>query len=265
MSKDSIVPRLVGALAGIAGAVVALALVLPAQAHTVLAQGSVLAQNSVLAQGSVPAGRITTIAGGVGGPGQADQIAFFNPCALVSDGGVTYLTDESPALGGMIRRIIDSTDKLTTIMESNGVGSSPDGSSAAGSNRDVSCGVAIDHSGNVLFSERGGDATASRNRIRVVASTSGTFYGQQMKAAHVYTIAGTGTVGDAGDGGPATDAELNNPAGIAVDAAGNIVVADTGKRRHPRDRRGDRDVLRHLDDGGRHLYRGGRRDAGRLR
>jgi hypothetical protein len=43
----------------------------------------------------------------------------------------------------------------------------------------------------------------------------------------ITTIAGNGTSGHRGDGGPATDAQLNAPRGIAVDAAGNVYVADS--------------------------------------
>ena len=45
------------------------------------------------------------------------------------------------------------------------------------------------------------------------------------------TVAGTGEAGDAPDGGPATQTVLNGPEGIAVDAAGNLFLADTGRVR----------------------------------
>ena len=44
----------------------------------------------------------------------------------------------------------------------------------------------------------------------------------------ITTVAGNGTAGFSGDGGPATAAELNDPAGVAVDAAGDLFIADTG-------------------------------------
>ncbi len=86
-------------------------------------------------------------------------------------------------------------------------------------------GVAFDGSGNVLLADSG------NNRIRVIAAASGTFYGQPMALAHIYTVAGNGTAGFSGDGGPATAAELRAPAAVVADAAGNLVIADTGNNR----------------------------------
>jgi uncharacterized protein (TIGR03437 family) len=75
-------------------------------------------------------------------------------------------------------------------------------------------GIAVDHSGNVYFAE------AANNRVRKVG-TDGS----------IQTIAGTGVAGFAGDGGPAAAAELSQPYGLAIDAAGNLYIADLGNAR----------------------------------
>jgi len=85
--------------------------------------------------------------------------------------------------------------------------------------------VTVGAAGNVLI------ADSSNNRIRVVAGSNGTFYGIAMTAGRIYTIAGNGTAGFSGDGGPATSAEFNIPQSVAVDAAGNALIADTYNNR----------------------------------
>jgi hypothetical protein len=86
-------------------------------------------------------------------------------------------------------------------------------------------GVALDGAGNLVIADTG------NSRVRVVAAATGTFYGQAMTAGHVYTVAGDGTRGYFGDGGSATAAELNDPQGVVVDKAGNLVIADTVNNR----------------------------------
>jgi len=49
--------------------------------------------------------------------------------------------------------------------------------------------------------------------------------------ADITTVAGTGSMGDSGDGGLATSAELNRPRGIAVDSNGDLYIADTGNHK----------------------------------
>jgi hypothetical protein len=85
--------------------------------------------------------------------------------------------------------------------------------------------VAVDGSGNLVIADNGD------SRVRVVAVGNGTFYGQAMKAGDIYTVAGDGDVGYNGDGIPAGTAELNSPEGVAVDGAGNLVIADTNNSR----------------------------------
>jgi NHL repeat len=83
--------------------------------------------------------------------------------------------------------------------------------------------VAVDAAGNVLIS--------GFDQIQVLAESTGTFYQQPMTAGDLYTIAGTGTLGFSGDGGPATAADLGDPAGIALDQKGNVLIADTDNNR----------------------------------
>ena len=104
-------------------------------------------------------------------------------------------------------------------------GYSGDGGPAASAKLWRSAGVAVDAAGNLVIADTYND------RVRVVAAKTGTFYGKAMTAGDIYTIAGTGTAGYSGDGGPAASAELNLPQGVAVDAAGNLVIADTGNSR----------------------------------
>ena len=82
-------------------------------------------------------------------------------------------------------------------------------------------GVAADRAGNLVITDSG------NSRVRVVAGTTGTFYGQAMTAGNIYTIVGNGTAGNAGDGGPAAAGRDGDPWGVAVDAAGNVVFADS--------------------------------------
>jgi hypothetical protein len=85
--------------------------------------------------------------------------------------------------------------------------------------------VAVDGAGNLVIADTG------NQRVRVVAAATGTFYGQPMTAGDIYTVAGDGTPGFSGDGGPATSAELWDPSWVAVDGAGNLLINDGGNGR----------------------------------
>lgn len=76
-------------------------------------------------------------------------------------------------------------------------------------------GAAIDANGNVYIADTG------THRIRRVDAVTG----------QVTTIAGTGESGFTGDGGPAGEAQLDRPQGVAVDEDGNVYIGDTGNRR----------------------------------
>lgn len=85
--------------------------------------------------------------------------------------------------------------------------------------------VTPDRAGNLLVADDAAD------RVGVIAGTTGRFYGRAMTAGKLYELAGTGTAGFSGDGGPADKAKLNAPGAVTEDAAGNVVIGDTGNRR----------------------------------
>src|SRR5215471_6018767 len=169
---------------------------------------------------AAPAGTITTVAGGVGGPARATAVALF-ACGVASQHGSLFVAD-----GPAVRRVA-ANDQLTTPAGTGvGIGPADSGGLATGSNLDT-CAVAADGAGNLLIAEQ------NHLQVSVVAATSGSFYGQAMTAGHLYPVAGGGLkLGGIGDGGPATKAELGQKAGgVRADANGNLVLADSSFNR----------------------------------
>jgi sugar lactone lactonase YvrE len=91
------------------------------------------------------------------------------------------------------------------------LGYNGDGELATSAELNGSVQMAMDTNGNVYL------ADGYNHRIRKVFASTGT----------IATVAGNGTSGYSGDGGPAIDAELENPNGVAIDAAGNIYISDS--------------------------------------
>ncbi|HLK47056.1 MAG TPA: IPT/TIG domain-containing protein [Bryobacteraceae bacterium] len=160
-------------------------------------------------------GTITTIAGnGTGGfagnnhPGS--QAQFDNPTGLVLDGaGNLYIADSS---NHVVRLITPgTTGTVQAFAGNNTAGYLGDGGPAGAAELDNPTGLAIDAAGNIYV------ADANSGVIRKVTPGGGS----------ISTVAGTGSNGYSGDGGKATQAMLNHPHGVAVDAAGNIYIADT--------------------------------------
>ena len=87
--------------------------------------------------------------------------------------------------------------------------------------------------------------TGSNNVVREVVKATG----------DIITVAGNGTAGYSGDGGPATAAELNGANSVAVDSAGDLFIADTGQQRDPRGGQGDRRHHHHRRQRHRRLQR----------
>jgi hypothetical protein len=177
-----------------------------------------------LRAGPAAAGVISDVAGGVGGPAKATKVILGGACGVSYAPGGVYVADDS-----MVRLIQPPTGGLSTPA---GIGppfqfTPPlgDGGPAVSAFLNNACGATADHSGNIVIADTGD------NRIRVIAKRTGTFYGRAMTAGDIYTVAGTGRAGFSGDGGRACSTEVNNPAVVALDGAGNLVIADTGNNR----------------------------------
>ena len=94
-------------------------------------------------------------------------------------------------------------------------GATGDGGPATNAEIDSPWGLAIDSAGNLYVTD------GVNNNVRKVIAATGV----------METVAGNLTQGSSGDGGPATNAELNGPFGIAVDSDGNIYIADSHNSR----------------------------------
>jgi len=153
-------------------------------------------------------GTITTFAGNINSPqtdsgdgGQAALAGLNDPVGVAVDSqGNVYIADTG---NNAIRKVVVSTGVITTIIgvtNTAGALNHPDA-------------VAVDSAGHIYVCDTG------NRRIAL-------FSGGQL-----VTVAGIGTPGFSGDGKSAKLAQLNDPAGLAVDSAGNLYIGDTNNQR----------------------------------
>ena len=187
---------------------------------------------------AMTANDIYTIAGtgtkgfsGDGGPATAAELN--EPAGVSFDARGDVLVADAqnyrvrfiPAGSGTFYGQAMTADHIYTVAGNGKEGFSGDGGPATAAEMKGVWSVGVDAAGDLAI------ANSDNHRVRFVPVTSGTFYGQAMIADHIYTIAGTGTSGSAGDGGPAIGAQLSTPTGIALDAAGDLAIADEGNNR----------------------------------
>jgi len=164
-------------------------------------------------------GIITTIAGGgpysqnYGDGGPATSAVLYDPLGVALDStGNVYIADPGE---NRIRKVTAATGIISTVAGSSSYGFSGDGGPATSAGLGDPAGLAIDSAGDIYI--------ADGNRIREVFASS----------SYIFTIAGSGSYGFGGDGGPATSAALypGYPTGVAVDSADNLYIADGGNNR----------------------------------
>lgn len=170
--------------------------------------------NHVIRRIDVQTGVISTIAGnhqrGYSGDGGAATAASLNSPHSLQFGpdGSLYICD----IGNhVIRRINMDTGIISTFAGTGKPGPSPDGVSIAGTPLNGPRSLDFDRQGNLWLATREG------NQV----------FKFDLKAGVIRHVAGTGEAGFTGNGGPAKAATLSGPKGIALDADGNVWLADT--------------------------------------
>jgi sugar lactone lactonase YvrE len=153
---------------------------------------------------------IETVAGG--GPAVGDVVANLSLFGWHLRGPQGVATDFSGNVYIATGQVwaVNPSGVITQVIGNAVMGYGGDGGPAASAEFFEPSGLAVDSSGNIYV------ADTVNNRIRKVSG------------GIITTLAGNGTAGYSGDGGPATSAELGQPYGVAVDSSGNIYIADTG-------------------------------------
>jgi gliding motility-associated-like protein len=169
--------------------------------------------NQVIRKVNLSTGIITTVAGnhqlgwwGDGGP--AVNASLNSPTSVSIDKeGNLYIAD----MGNSVIRKVNTSGIISTMAGNRTLGFGGDGGPATDASLKFPFYVYVDDKGNLYISDTGNGA------IRMVDENG-----------FINTIAGTGVSGYSGDGGPPTAAKLSSPAGIAIDNAGNIYIAEGG-------------------------------------
>ncbi len=169
--------------------------------------------NQVIRRIDLATGLITTVAGtnrrgyqGDGGP--ASQATFNGPHSLqFGPDGSLYVCD----VGNHVIRRINTHGVIETIAGTGRPGPTPDGARFASTPL---------HSPRSLDFDRQGD-------LWLVTREGNQVFRLSLPTGRIHHMAGSGEAGFAGNGGPAREAQLNGPKGIALDAEGNAWLADT--------------------------------------
>jgi sugar lactone lactonase YvrE len=173
-------------------------------------------------------GLITTVAGtgkqgfsGDGGPATEARLSGYG-VGVDDAAGNLFIADTN---NHRIRKV-SPEGIITTVAGSGPTGitkglSTGDGGLATEARLNGPHNLALDRAGNLYFSEHGDFFGTNRGyRVRKVDANG-----------IISTVAGSDRKGFAGDGGPATQARLHTPTGVAVDSAGNLFIADYGNNR----------------------------------
>jgi streptogramin lyase len=170
--------------------------------------------NHAVRKVELKSGRISTFAGtgkagysGDGGPAAEAQLK--QPHSIqFGPGGDLYVCDTG---NHVVRRIDAKTGKISTIAGTGKAGPTPDGAPLAGTPLNGPRSLDFDAAGDLWLATREGNQV-----FRI-----------DLKAGKYRHVAGTGKKGFTGNGGPAREATLSGPKGIAVGPGGDVYLVDT--------------------------------------
>jgi len=171
-------------------------------------------QNHAVRKIDTKTGIITTVVGTgkpgyTGDGGQADQAQLKQPHSIQFDAnGDLFICDIG---NNVIRKVDMKTKVITTIAGTGKPGVTPDGAPIKGTPLKGPRSIDFDTAGNLWVCTREGNQVLKLD----------------LKADKISLIAGNGKKGFTGNGGPAKQATLSGPKGVAFDAAGNAWIADT--------------------------------------
>lgn len=178
--------------------------------------GNNVIREVVATNGSLAGAIIKTVAGNgsagnSGDNGFAIQAELSSPTGVYVDNqGDVYIADMS---NNRVREVLASTGFIVPVAGTGTAGFSGDGAGAKAATLSAPTSVFVDLFGNIFIADTG------NNVVREALASNG----------NITTYAGNHALGagSAGDGGPATSAQLNGPQGVVVDSSGNLFIADT--------------------------------------
>jgi DNA-binding beta-propeller fold protein YncE len=147
--------------------------------------------------------------GGDGGPATSASIGLPFGVAVSSNTGLVYITDYLYC----VVRVVYTNGTIDTFAGNGQIGSGGDGGPATSASFSSPWGIAVSSNEEVYI------ADSFNNVIRCVINGT------------IHTFAGNSILGYSGDGGLATDAQLNNPTGVAVSSTGLVYIADQRNQR----------------------------------
>ncbi len=174
------------------------------------------ARSGVLDGLRVRAGRASTLAGG----SCTGRGALGPPSAVAVDRQDDVFIAEATAQ--RVQEVRAGSRTVVTVAGTGTAGFNGDGPNATARELDEPTGVAVDTAGDVFI------ADTANCRVRVLPAATTTLFGQNVRAGGLFTVAGTGVCGSSGQGGAVGTAQLWNPVAVTLDAAGDLLVADSG-------------------------------------